>query len=212
MKKVIVFDFDGVLADSIESVYKMNVDAAAIIGKRLSREDYLSGFEGHINERLAESLNLSPEEKEQFVAEKARLFPKYSNSTTVKLFDSSSLFISQAADLGELWVASSSPSEVIRDILQKSDLDRYFTLINGKNRQPKEDFFRQALLDNPDSDLYFITDTVGDIKAARLADPRIKVIAVTWGFHSGSLLESFDPDYLANNREEVLQFIRNTNP
>lgn len=209
MSKLIIFDFDGVLADSVEPLFEMNRVAAETIGKTLTKDQYLAGFEGHINEQLAIILDLTEEEKERFVSEKAILFPRYNNEENVRLFEFAEELVKMAASFGELWIISSSPQEAISKILNRYDLAKYFAVINGQNRQSKHLFLKAALADEKNSEVFFITDTVGDLKAAKEAAGKdITTIAVAWGFHNPERLTAEGPNYLADVPEQVLSYLR----
>lgn len=208
MKRVIIFDFDGVLADSDQTVFKMNQEAALSVNRTLTMEEYMSCFEGHINQGLQALLNLTEEEKQRLVDVKAGLFPKYYNPENVKLFSFAKELVVEASRLGELWIVSSSPSELILKVLETYGLESYFTKIVGQNRQPKSLFFQDAFGDKKDIGVFFITDTTGDIKEARKGNVDFLILAVTWGFHSASLLETENPDILVRQPNEILDFIR----
>jgi phosphoglycolate phosphatase-like HAD superfamily hydrolase len=207
MKNIIIFDFDGVISDSVKVVYDMNKEAVEAIGKELSMEQYLSCFEGHINQRLQKFLNLSDEEKGVLVAHKARLFPKYYTPENVKLFDFAEKLVVEASKLGELWIVSSCPGDLIKNLLDSYSLTKYFTNINGQNTRPKNEVFKSAFENNKGSKVFFITDTTGDIKETRNLDFKMLNIAVTWGFHSAELLKSENPDLLTSNPDEIIDFI-----
>lgn len=207
MSKVIIFDFDGVLADSFEVVFAMNKDAAAKINKTLTREEYASCFEEHINARMAQLFDLDEDEKQNFVDVKATLFPHYYNAQSVFLFDFAQELIVEMSKHGELWIVSSSPSELIESILESRGLKQYFTRIVGQNRQPKNLFFKTALIDKKEGEVFFITDTTGDIKEARKTGIPFKIIAVSWGFHKPDLLLKQNPDLLAKNSKEIINFM-----
>ncbi|MFA5997312.1 MAG: HAD hydrolase-like protein [Candidatus Paceibacterota bacterium] len=208
MSKVIIFDFDGVLADSVNTVFKMNKEAVSQINKTLTMDEYLSCFGGHINQRLAILLNLNEEEKRRLIEIKADLFPSYYRTQEVKLFSFSKELVVKARDLGELWIVSSSPRELIINILESYGLVDYFTKIIGQNSQPKNLFFQSTLKDKKGGEVFFITDTTGDIKEARMVNSNILTIAVTWGFHSEKVLKVENPDLLASEYNEILDFIK----
>lgn len=207
MSKIIIFDFDGVLADSVEACFKMNEEAVASINKTLTLEEYLSCFQEHINKRLASLLGLSEEEKQQLVTYKAGVFPKYYNSNTVKLFDFAKELIIKTSKLGELWIVSSTPSDLIVKVLEPYGLVHYFSKIIGQNKEPKNIVMRDILEKKKDGEVFFITDTTGDIKETRKMNSKIYTLAVTWGFHDSKLLISENPDILVNNTEEILDFV-----
>ena len=207
MSRLIIFDFDGVLADSVQVVFKMNQEAVASLNKSLTMEEYCACFEGHINQRLAEMYTLDDVQKKELVDLKAVLFPKYYNSDTIQLFSFARDLVVEASKLGELWIVSSSPTELITGILESYGLVKYFTKIIGQNRQPKGEFFKSTLDGRKKGEVFFITDTTGDIKEIRKTDVEISVLAVAWGFHTVSLLESEKPSVVVHDSKEIIDFI-----
>lgn len=209
MSKIIIFDFDGVLADSVDVVYSMNKDAVrTVLGKNLTMKEYLACFEEHINKRLALLFSLTEDEKKDFVDYKAKLFPEYYTPERIKLFDCAQELAIEAAKIGELWIVSSSPDDLIKAVLQPYNLIDSFAKIIGQNRQSKNVVLERALQGREYDTVFFVTDTTGDIKETRKLSVRISTIAVTWGFHNFALLESEKPDLVVYKPEEILDFIK----
>ncbi len=55
----------------------------------------------------------------------------------------------------------------------------------------------------PNSEIYYIGDTVGDIKEGKKAG--IKTIAVSWGFHTKKQLEQEKPNFLIDKPKDLSQ-------
>ncbi|MCF7843472.1 HAD hydrolase-like protein [Candidatus Gracilibacteria bacterium] len=208
MNKLIIFDFDGVLADSLQVVFKMNQEAIASVNRSITIEEYASCFEEHINKRLAELLGLTDKQKHDMVEFKSTLFPKYYNSESVNLFPFAKDLIIKTKELGELWIVSSSPSELIYSILEKNGLSNFFSKIIGQNRQPKNLVLQDALGKIKDNQVFFITDTTGDIKETRKINIKILTLAVNWGFHNVRLLKKENPDLIAQKPEDILDYVK----
>lgn len=207
MSRVIIFDFDGVLVDSVDALFAMNQEALRTLGKDLSKEEYLSCFEEHINKRLVEHFSLSEHEKEEMLERKAELFPRYYHEPKITLFPFAENLIHKAHALGELWIVSTARGDLITALLDKHNLTQYFSKIIGQNKQPKQLFFQESLSDRKKGEVFFITDTTGDLKEMRKAAVPASTIAVTWGFHNASLLALENPNVLATTPEEILTFI-----
>lgn len=208
MKKIIIFDFDGVLCDSVDAVYEMNKEVFRSFNIELTLEQYLSGFEEHINQRLATLFHLSDEEKTTMVEYKATLFPKYYQAPGVHLFPFAKELVAAASKLGELWIVSSSPSDLISAILEPYGLAASFTRIIGQNKQPKHIFFQEALADKKQGEVFFITDTTGDLKEMKKADIEACTLAVPWGFHTSTLLQTENPDVVVKEPQDIIDFIK----
>lgn len=208
MKNIIIFDFDGVLADSLDTAYAMNKETLAHIGKTLTKKEYTDCFQGHINQGLTKLFNLTDEEREKMVEVKAGLFSKYSTPENITLFSFAKDLVTEVVKLGELWIVSSTPSEFISAILKSQDLEKYFTHIYGQNKQAKSIIFEQVLKEHKDSNVFFITDTTGDLKETKKMDRHFYTIAVPWGFHDRELLKTEHPHLLAEKPEEIVNFIK----
>lgn len=208
MSKIIIFDFDGVLADSVDVLFEMNQKALEDIDRKISKDEYISCFEGHINQGLTSLLNLTEDEKNKMIDAKANIFPFYYNKQNINLFPFAKDLIIEASKLGELWIVSSALGELIKDLLDSQNLSNYFARIIGQNKQPKSIFFRESLCDKKKGEVFFITDTTGDIKEMRKAMINSYNIAVTWGFHDKNLLEKMAPDKVVKDPQEILGFIR----
>jgi phosphoglycolate phosphatase len=104
-----------------------------------------------------------------------------------------------------LAVISSNVSRVIDDILSRYGFDGCFRDVLGADFSFSKiekihhamDSFRVGK-----DRTYYIGDTTGDIKEARLAG--VKTIAVTWGWHSKEKLDVVRPDYLIDTVDELL--------
>lgn len=68
------------------------------------------------------------------------------------------------------------------------------------NRQIKKHRLNKA-------QVVYIGDETRDIKAARIS--KVRVISVSWGFHSAKHLQGYKPDYLVHKPEEIVQIARN---
>ncbi len=208
MKKVIIFDFDGVLADSFTVIYELNRVVAEGLGKSLSSEELRSCFETHINEGLARLYQFGPEEKEKMVTAKALLFSKYLTPENIKLFPFAKELIVEASKIGELYIVSTAPGESIRRVLERENLASYFKEIIGQNKLPKVTIFKTLLQDKKDDKIFFITDTTGDIKETQKTDIHFHIVAVTWGYHAKELLKSENPEYLVDRPEEITSILK----
>ena len=96
-----------------------------------------------------------------------------------------------------LAVISSNVSRVINDILSKHGFNGCFRDVLGADfGYSKIEKIHHAMdsFQVGKDKTYYIGDTTGDIKEARLAG--VKTVAVTWGWHSKEKLETARPDYL----------------
>ncbi|XZN90982.1 MAG: HAD-IA family hydrolase [Microcoleus sp.] len=206
MLKVIIFDFDGTLADTI--------DLLLSITNRLSVE---FGFKSVTKEELAKLSNLNSWQilnysgisvfKLPLVIRKLKanlrkeiyqiqLFP---GITEVLLELKNRNFI--------LGIITSNSRENVLESLKKNGLEGCFDFIDsgttfGKHKVIYRWLKRQEF--HPEQVVY-VGDEVRDIEAAKRTG--IKVIAVSWGFNSQSALAAHYPDFLIEHPQELIGII-----
>ncbi len=199
---MIIFDFDGVLLNSFDTLYKINKKSASGVGITLSKKDYKNFFKGNIHKTRSRIFKGDLEKSRKFGEARENLYNRYYNSENVKLFEFAPFLIKRLSKKTKVYIVSSSPKEFIEDILEKNGLKSYFNGITGTNIEGKRKTIQNYLEQAEDSgDSYFITDTVGDIKEVKGLD--IKVVAVGWGFHSLKTLLKPGPDYAAYNYDDL---------
>lgn len=208
MSTISIFDCDGVLVDSVRTLFSMNQEAVASCGKLLTVDEYTSCFEGSINEGLIVLLGLTEKEQQQVNSSKSTLFSTYYTPQKAHLFPFAKELILQAHQLGEVWIVSTSPSELIKDILDTEGLRSYFTHIIGQKEKSKSLVFQEMLSNRSGDTVFFITDTTGDLKEAKKSNMPMFLIGVSWGFHKESLLRQEHPDVVVSDSREIISYMR----
>ena len=202
MKKgLLIFDFDGVLADTFDTFYPLIRDSMSSIGFKLGPNQYKELFIGNVHsgyrnfikneKKLAAFLKIRKTNYDHYY---------YDTKTKAKLFSETGKFIKKAAKKHQLTIASSGYTENVKTLL--GNYVSYFGLILA-NSDPKENMIKKILNKFKASarKTIFVTDTVGDIKAAKKLG--LKTIAVTWGFHPKAWLKKSKPDFIVNNFKEL---------
>lgn len=201
--KTIVFDFDGVLANSFKYVYALNKDSMAGVGIKLSKEQYRKFFMGNIHSGFREFIKDDTLFK-KFSELRQQNFEKYYSA--VKLFPEVTGFINKIKEKFILTIASSGERNLIIKLLDDSNLCRHFHLISaGKDRKEGTVNSIRDLLKCNSKEIVFISDTCGDIILAKKLD--LKTIGVSWGFHSLKTLYSVKPNFLAQDFNELISYL-----
>jgi phosphoglycolate phosphatase len=202
-QKLLLFDFDGVLVDSLE-VYERRVKLCLEkIGSQIiqSRQDFLALFEDNFYEGIVKKgIDLGE-------------FMNASKSIPTKDdYDQMAPFLPIFPVLHALkkdnilTVISSNVSRVIRLILARYGFNGCFREVLGADYgYSKEEKIIHAMnrFQIEKENTYYVGDTVGDIKEARLAG--VKTVAVTWGWHNKERLETISPDYLIETPDDLLK-------
>lgn len=201
--KLLLFDFDGVLVDSITVYEKTVTDCLKKIGQPLTRgrEEFLELFEGNFYESLKQKgVNM-----DKFTAASVDILSKV-NYTDMKPFDAIRPVLRELAKNHPLIVISSNDSPTIKEALRLYDFDGIFNDILGSDFMlSKKDKILHVIRQYNVTlqDIYYIGDTTGDIKEGKQAG--VQTVGVTWGWHSKELMTTSQPDYLFDKPEDLLK-------
>jgi AHBA synthesis associated protein len=137
--KVVVFDFDGVIADSMKLQEKAWIDACVQVevgGK--AKSAVLSNFrKGKSGEQIFEDADL---EKDAIVAlREAKDCMWYASRKEAGMFPNAKLALQELSSHVTLAIASSAPSNHIREFLNRFELNDYFSVVLSDDQvsQPK---------------------------------------------------------------------------
>lgn len=207
MPKVILFDFDGTIADTFENFL--------VIADKLSEKyNFPKITEDEITRLRAEDVRTLlrifkiPIHKLPFIA---RDLKKMQNQmiTDVKPFKGIPSIIHELKKEGfKLGVLSSNSNENITTFNKEFGLDVFdyvFTDIGmfGKARAISK-FIKNNNLNK--NDVIYVGDEIRDIKACKIAC--VKIISVVWGFNSIEGLKRYSPDFLCETPDEILKIIK----
>jgi HAD superfamily hydrolase (TIGR01509 family) len=210
MIKVIIFDFDGTLADTI--------DILLSITNRLSVE---FGFKSATKEELAQLSNLNSWQILMYSGISLFKFPLLirklkaelrSELPNIQLFPGIKEVLLELKNSGfQLGIITSNSRENVLDSIVRNGLQDTFDFIYssttfGKHKVINRWLNKQNI--NPEKVVY-VGDEIRDIEAARKT--RIKVIAVCWGFNSREALATHNPDFLMEKPQELIEVIHNLN-
>jgi phosphoglycolate phosphatase len=201
--KLLLFDFDGVLVDSLDVYEKTVTDCLQAIGQPLTRgrEEFLELFEGN----FYESLVRNGIDMDKFTAASVDILSKV-DYAAMKPFDAIRPVLRELATNHPMVVISSNDTPTIAEALRLYDFEGIFQEILGSDFMlSKKDKILYVIKKYHvvHDDIYYIGDTVGDMKEGRQAG--IKTVGVTWGWHSKEQMTATRPDYLFDHPEDLIQ-------
>jgi phosphoglycolate phosphatase len=194
-KRFVLFDFDGVIADS----FALGHDIARIVhaGVQMSPDDYRALFEGNVYDALDKN-GIARKDTEYFNHYASRM------EEEVGLFTGMDSVVQELARSYRLFIVSSTTSELIRMFLTRHALDQHFEQVMGSDiHSSKTEKIRMIFNDygvHADR-CVFVTDTLGDMREAK--EHRIGAIAVSWGWHSHGTLEKGIPFRIVDTPAEL---------
>ncbi len=205
----IFFDLDGTLTDSGEGITKCAQLALKHFGIDVPDRNELRVFVGPPLWESFPKFGVAPEGVEKAV----EVFR--SRYTTVGKFENTpypgigKLLEELKARGNRLFVATSKPEIMAREIMKKFELDIYFEGIYGASldgeRSTKESVIRY-LLEQTGGDpreAIMVGDTIYDVLGARALG--IDTIGVTWGYGSGKEMLEAGAVVLADTMDELLE-------
>lgn len=188
--KTFVFDFDGVIVDSFEtcwSVVKMS-------DPDITAQEYKEMFMGNIFQSL---------DKKYTKIDHVTFFKNYQDKIlNVLPVQGIEELLKNCKEYGDVYIVSSTTSDVIKLYLEKYNLNNYITQILGSDVEKSKTKKLTNLIEQySNNNLYFITDTLGDIiEAEKLY---ITTIGVLWGFHNKEMLTKGNPHHIADSVEQL---------
>lgn len=198
-----LFDFDGVLADSLDLYSDAVRRCLERIGTPIvkNREDYLALFEGNFYESMAaRGVDLAA-----FYEAAKEIMPGI-DYEAMHPFDGLIPVLESLKRDHRLVVISSNGSRTIRPMLERFGFAPYFEEIFGSDFLiSKKEKIDHALAKYgiPPERTFYIGDTTGDIVEARAAG--VRTVAVTWGWHSRERLAAANPDFLIDTPAGLLK-------
>jgi len=207
--KNIIFDFDGVIADTlpfaVESALEINRELKLLPSERVNPEE-LRSIDMH---EFVKSFRLS---KLQILF----YLLKYRSKLSKKICETP-VFQGIPEVLTELkirnikiGIATSNQKGLVLKFLKSHNIDNFDFIFSTIRLFHKEKLLNAAIkkygLSRPET--LYIGDEIRDITAARSAG--IKIASVTWGFNFESVLTEHKPDFIIYRPSELLDLVLDT--
>ncbi len=207
MKKII-FDFDGTLADSFETLL-------GLFGEITGRQQKLTAEEinklrGSSIRQIMKHLKVRPWQIPRLALRAKRLMgPKIKD---IKTFPELPAVIKDLhRDDYEMFILSTNSPDNISAFLKTNGLDSYFIRIYGDIALLRKSAALRKIIKQEKwaaKDVIYVGDEQRDVEAAHRAG--IRIVAVSWGFNYAKVLEQAKPDALATTPQALLRLLRNT--
>ncbi|MFA5987583.1 MAG: HAD family hydrolase [Candidatus Paceibacterota bacterium] len=196
--KVIIFDMDGVIFDSVPFAEKF----LAVLYPGITVKMHREALCGNVHDGLAK-LNISKlKETEEEMNLRYEQYAK--DKLSVSMFDGMKKLLTDFYSRGYTLVLNTSAYRAnCVPLLEKAGILNLFdfvgTVETSKSKVEKFEMIKNKYSVDGD-DILFITDTLGDVKEAKIVN--VSTIAVTWGAH--------DRGYFARERCDNLVKIVDT--
>jgi phosphoglycolate phosphatase len=200
-KKLVIFDFDGVLANTLEFSFKIHKDTNG----NLTWEQYQGLADGDFHEEMKKFV-----ENESHIIPKNfyELYEKNLNEIGIQEILKNTIF--QLKNNYRLVIVSSTNGSYISNFLEKEKILNYFDDIVGYEAHSSKVVKIDTLLEKykvKPTDAVLITDSLGDILNGN--ECKIKSIGVTWGIHERKILEKGNPIAIIDDPRDLENTINN---
>lgn len=196
MTEVVIFDFDGVIADTRAGLF-------ALFKKHspdMSDEDFCAHFDDNVYEKPRIKFSRDAA---------AQMHEDYCNMLTPEHVIAAIGPIRRLHSEYRLFIISSGDERGIDCVLKAAGIKQCFYAIYGHNTHTSKVVKFEKIRDRFEVSLertVFVTDTLGDIReAARMG---VATIAGTFGFHSRERLQKGSPYAIAESWDDVEAAIR----
>jgi phosphoglycolate phosphatase-like HAD superfamily hydrolase len=202
---VLIFDFDGTIADSFEIVLAITNRLAPEFGYPPALPEDVERLRNLSSREIVRQSKVSPF-KIPFLVRRLRgeLYREIPHLQPIPGIKAALLDLKQQGY--QLGIVTSNSRKNVVAFLAAQQLSDMFDFIGsgialfGKDRILRRILKQQQL--NP-RDVVYVGDETRDIEAARTIG--IKVISVSWGYNTSQALAAENPDYLIHQPAELLQ-------
>ncbi len=215
MKKLVVFDLDGTLVDSI-------VDLGNAVNFALKNHnlplhpmsDYYSFVGNGMEDLVRRSMGSVGSDNELYLKVRKDFNEHYnahSNDNTIAYKGISELLEALKCKGIKTAVLTNKAQEYVGDILKKCfpdfNFDLYYGQRQGVERKPHPQAFEMLLkeLKVSKEDCLYIGDSEVDVKTAFNAD--VELVAVTWGYRSVEIIKEAGAEIIVDTPKEILNYV-----
>ena len=207
MKKnnsVIIFDFDGTIADTLHYVRNIVNQLSDEFGFKKLKEEELEKLRGEKSKEAFKKIGIPLTKIPSFLKRVRLVFTR--KFKDVKPVEGVREALNSLKKEGyELGIVTSSPKKNVEMFLNNNDLNLFdFIYSEGdifNKDKPMNAFLKKRKLD-PEQ-VFYVGDETRDIEAARKTG--VRTIAVSWGFNNEEILSKEGPDYLIKEPKELIK-------
>jgi phosphoglycolate phosphatase len=219
-KKIVLFDLDGTLVDSIPDMHASINHMMRALSKDEYSEDIIRGWVGNglevlIKRALSGTVDIADDINPIEYDRAKEVFDKYykENSTRyTRLFDTVADTLKILKDRGYISVViTNKPYEFVGDILKAVDIDMYIDSYIGAGStahlkpHPEPLLYACNKYNLDISQAIMVGDSKNDILSAKNAN--IDSIAVSYGYNYGEDISTYSPTVVIDSFEQMLEYL-----
>ncbi len=203
-QKILIFDFDGTIADSHSYIIKIANQLAPEFKYNLISSEETNALRNKSSKEIIQHLEVPLMKIPSILTRAKKEF--YKGLDTLKPFDGIKETLLQLKESNRsMGILSSNSSENVNQFLENHDL-KLFDFIHTTSKVWTKNTSLKKLVQKKGyllEDILYIGDEIRDIVAANKLG--IDIIAVGWGYNSEAALSKHNPSHLAQTPEELLE-------
>ncbi len=209
MNRVLIFDFDGVLADSLSPM----LHYAGLVCRELGVPSIPTQADLEALERMEFSefgrqLGVPADQIDRFVRRNFELFTE--REAPLEITSGMQAILTALAIDNQMAIITGNSCSVVEKFLETYQIKTIFDAVLCAEHEGTR--FEKILqvkrqFDAQGNEIYMIGDAVSDIRAAREAE--VKSVAAAWGHQSRTRLAGESPDLLVDQPEHLLEYFSN---
>ncbi len=193
MRPLVLFDYDGVLVDSLDYFLDSFLDSCQAHGchQVSSRGDFLALFDTNFYDGMAKAGLNGKMRDDVFKGMAKRLAGKSSRYT---FFPGIPEALRNLAAFADIFIVSSNDSAVVQGFLDEHGLTVYKDVLGGDKDTSKVRKIQSVARLHPGAPVVYVGDTTGDMTEAR--EGGAVSVGAAWGWHGAERLQTANPDHL----------------
>jgi phosphoglycolate phosphatase len=211
LKNVVVFDFDGVLADTLDEMLHIARQVCDSMGYPCEPSpadlDALNKMEFA---ELGKQLGIPEQRVAEFVERNFQLF--CARPVPPRIFPEMREVVLELAHKSKIGILTGNTFQVVDRFLETNHLSTAIDVVLSADA-PGNRLMKLKRIISQFGDLggktFLVGDAVSDVQVAR--EGAVTSIAVTWGHQSEKKLRSVNPDYLVHTPQELLSILLGKN-
>jgi len=205
MIKALIFDYDGVIFDTVKIAWDIVKAVCDKYCKRKikTKKEFLDIYKTNFYSAMEER-GVTDSDMDKLKADSI----KFLKRKHPKPFRGIKKVMNELAKKYKIAIVSSNYTDVMKHALSKAKiLDDFNLVLGAEHEEHKTKKIRLCLkkFNLKPSEAVFVTDTIGDIKEAKKV--KLKTMAVTWGFHKKKSLIKVKPTFIADKPSDMIKVI-----
>jgi phosphoglycolate phosphatase len=201
---VVMFDYDGVIVDSLE-VFALNFVAACQengLAAINNIQEVLTLFEHNVYAGMRRN-----GVKEETIDKVIKTYEEKQNKHLgeLRLFESMAGALEEISRRNKVFIITSNLSNATKTVMHEQGVYCFEDVIGADREKSKIQKITAVTARFPDLPGYYVGDTKGDMLEGRAA--QVKTVGVAWGWHSVEQLREGGADFIVNSPQELVALL-----